>query len=40
MDALFDMLLIFGVLSVLFGVLGICAGVAEKGALLWDWMRR
>ena len=40
MDPLFDSLVILGAVSMLYGVLGVLAGLAEKGRPVVDWLRR
>ena len=40
MDALFDLLLLIGAMSVLYCALGLLAGIAERSDLLRQWVRR
>ena len=40
MDALFDLLLLFGVISLIYGTLGVLAGIAERSDPLRQWLQR
>lgn len=40
MDILFDLLLMLGGFSAVYGLLGLLAGIAEKTDLLRCWIRR
>ena len=40
MDALFDLLLLIGTISLIYGVLGVLAGIAERSDSLRQWLRR
>ena len=40
MDALFDLLLLLGAISLMYVTLGVLAGIAERSDMLRQWLRR